>query len=72
MTIHLRGRIAGYTPEPEYAAETGVTLATQRRKRRLGDCPAYIVVARQVHYCDADKERYFKTKLVLPPRSVVA
>jgi hypothetical protein len=72
MTVHKRGRIEGYTPEPEFADEQGIRLVTQRKKRRRGDCPAYIVVGRQVHYSDADTVRYYQSKLVTPPRSGAA
>ena len=69
MSVHRRGRIPGHTPEPDFAAEQGVTLETQRKRRAKGDCPAYIVVARQVHYVDEDKPRYYKSLRVMPPRS---
>jgi hypothetical protein len=68
VTAHRSGRIPGHTPEPELAAEQGITVQTQRKKRRRGDCPAYIIVGRQVHYVDEDKLRYYESLRVTPPR----
>jgi hypothetical protein len=62
-------KIPGFTPEADFAAEQGHSLRTQRKKRQLGDCPAYIIVNRRVLYDDEDKPRYFKSKRILPPRS---
>jgi hypothetical protein len=69
---HRKGRIPGYTPEPDFAAEQGITVRTQRRYRARGDCPAYIIVNRVAHYDDEDKPRYYKSKRVMPPRSGLA
>lgn len=69
MAKHRRGQIPGHTTEADFAAECGVTLDTQRKKRARGECPAYIVVSRQVHYVDEDKYRYFKSLRITPPRS---
>jgi hypothetical protein len=72
MAKKPKGRIPGFTPEPEFAAEQGHTLRTQRRKRQIGDCPAYIIVNRTAHYDDEDKQRYYKSKRIVPPRSAHA
>jgi hypothetical protein len=69
MSATTPARIPGYTPEPEFAAEQGYSSDTQKKKRRRGDCPAYIVVRRMVHYDDEDKPRYYKSKRIVPPRS---
>ncbi len=72
MAKHRRGRIPGYTPEPELADELGLKEGTLRRWRRQGRVPAYIVVARRIHYCDDDKSRWLKSLRVVPPRSAHA
>ena len=60
------GKIPGYTAEPEYARQQGVTLATQRRRRRLGQTGPYIRVGRQIHYQDEGSRRLFESKLIYP------
>jgi hypothetical protein len=72
MADNAKGRIPGFTPESEFAAEQGHSLRTQRRKRQIGDCPAYIIVRRMAHYDDEDKVRYYKSKRIVPPRSARA
>jgi hypothetical protein len=62
-------KIPGFTPEADFAAEQGHSLRTQRKKRQLGDCPAYIIVNRRAHYDDEDKRRYYQSKRIVPPRS---
>ena len=70
-TKHLKGRIPGFQPEREFAAEIGITYETQKKRRKRGDCPSYICVGRQVHISEKGKAEFFATKLVTPPRSGV-
>jgi hypothetical protein len=60
--------IPGYTPEPDFAQSQGYSEETQKKKRRRGDCPDYIIVNRMAHYADDAITRYFKAKLISPPR----
>jgi len=68
-TKHLKGRIPGFQPEREFAAEIGITYETQKKRRKRGDCPSYICVGRQVHISEKGKAEFFAAKVVTPPRS---
>jgi hypothetical protein len=61
--------LPGHTPEPVLAEKLNLKKATLQKKRRRGETPAYITVARQVHYVDEDMERWLKSLRVTPPRS---
>jgi hypothetical protein len=64
--------IPGYTPEAEHAEEIGVTTYTLRKWRRQGKGSAWIKVGRQIHYENADKQRWLSSLKVTPPRSEAA
>jgi hypothetical protein len=66
-----RSRIPGHTPAAEFAKEIKVTKDTLRKWRCTGKGPAYIVVARQVHYPDDAKARWLESLRVTPVRSSV-
>ena len=42
--------LENYIPEPDFAAQVGVTLRTARHWRRMGESPPFIVVGRGVYY----------------------
>ena len=63
-----RKRIPGYTPEPETARELSVSVRTLRKWRQLGIGPAYIEVARQIHYGDESRAAWLKSREVQPVR----
>jgi hypothetical protein len=62
-------KIPGHTHERERAQQLGVVVDTLRKWRRQGTGPAYIVVARQVHYVDSDEARWLASLKNTPPRS---
>jgi len=61
-------RIPGYTPESDTAEELNVSVRTLRKWRQLGIGPAYIEVARQIHYGDEPRAAWLKSLEVQPVR----
>jgi len=63
-----RHRIPGHTPEDEFARELGVQKDTLRKWRRQGKTCAYVIIARQAHYVDEDKQPWLKSLRQSPLR----
>lgn len=52
--------------EREIFTEYGLTIPWQRKKRRLGDGPAYLKIGKMVRYRRADVEAYLAAHVVEP------
>jgi hypothetical protein len=69
MAKWKRKKLPGYTSEHDRARETGFSIETLRKWRRLGKGQAFVRVGREIFYEDADGPRWLASLRVTPPRS---
>ena len=67
-----RGNLLGYLDEYKVADELGVRIRTLRKWRAEGQGPAFIKIARQIHYSAESLAAWLKSHEVQPVREQTA